>query len=65
MAINNLTDAEIFGPVGYLAICLAHIRNGYDIDGVETGHVCAAPPTQAEVDHARRMAGHLIDLATD
>ncbi|MFE6194127.1 hypothetical protein [Streptomyces sp. NPDC057838] len=55
-AINDITAEEIAGPVGYLAKCLAHIRAGHDIDGLETGLVLAAAPTQAEVDHARHMA---------
>lgn len=61
-AINDITAEEIAGPVGYLAKCLAHIRIGHDIVGVETGLVCAAPPTQAEVDNARRMARALAEV---
>jgi len=62
MAINDLTDEEIAGPVSYLAVCLAHIRIGMDIHGVETGLVVAAPPTQAEVNHARHMIRHLAEI---
>lgn len=65
MAINNLTDEEISGPVGYLAVCLAHIRTGTDIHGVETGLVCAAPPTQAEADIARHMISRLDRVPTN
>ena len=55
-AINDITAEEVAGPVGYLAKCLAHIRAGHDIDGLETGLVLAEAPTQLEVDHARHMA---------
>ena len=56
---NNLTDGEGFGPVGYIAMCLAHIRAGYPIDELHTGHVLYVAPSQADVDYARRMAEHL------
>ncbi|MFI0139626.1 hypothetical protein [Streptomyces luteogriseus] len=55
-AINDITAEEVGGSVGYLAKCLAHIRAGYDIDGLETGLVLVEAPTQLEVDHARHMA---------
>ncbi|MFE1882669.1 hypothetical protein [Streptomyces diastatochromogenes] len=60
--VNDLTDEEIAGPVGYLANCLAHIRLGHDIAGVETGLVWATAPTQAEVDNARRMVREVSQL---
>lgn len=55
MAINDITEAEVFGLVGYLSVCLAHIRVGHSIEDVEYGCIAVAP-TQAEVDQARRMA---------
>jgi len=55
MATNNLTEGEVFAPVGYLAVCLAHIRIGHPIDAIEYGCLAVAP-TQTEVDQARRMA---------
>ena len=64
MATNDLTEDEIFGPVGYVAVCLAHIRAGHDICGVETGLICAAAPTQTEADHARRMIRNLAQITT-
>ncbi|MFJ3024080.1 hypothetical protein ACIPH4_24510 [Streptomyces tendae] len=54
--LNDITEAEAAGSVGFLAKCLAHLRAGHDIDGLETGLVCTVAPTQLEVDHARRMA---------
>jgi hypothetical protein len=56
---NDLTEAEVFGPVGYLALCLAHIRAGHPIDELRTGLVVYVAPTQADVDNARHMAEHL------
>lgn len=53
--VNDLTEAEVFGPVGYISVCLAHIRAGRSIEDVEYGCIAVAP-TQAEVDQARRMA---------
>lgn len=52
---NNITETEVFGPVGYLSVCLAHIRAGHSIADVEYGCIAVAP-TQTEVDQARRMA---------
>ncbi|MFC8408547.1 hypothetical protein ACFUG9_34030 [Streptomyces griseoincarnatus] len=60
---NDITETEVAGPVGYLAKCLAHLRAGHDIDGLETGLVCAVAPTQLEVNHARRMAEALEQIA--
>jgi hypothetical protein len=54
--LNDLTPPEIFSPVGYLALCLAHIRAGYPITELGTGLVMYVAPTQAEVDHARHVA---------
>lgn len=56
MPFNDLTDDEVFQPVGYIAACLAHIRAGHPIDELDTGLVIHAAPTQTEVDHARHMA---------
>lgn len=58
--INNLTEAEVFGVVGYLATCLAHIRTGHEINLIEYGCIAVAP-TQAEVDQARHMTETLAD----
>jgi hypothetical protein len=58
--INDLTEAEVFGPVGYIATCLAHIRTGHEINLIEYGCIAVAP-TQAEVDHARHMVETLAD----
>ena len=55
MSTNNLTEDEVSAPVGYLAVCLAHIRIGHPLDAIEFGCIAVAP-TQAEVDQARRMA---------
>lgn len=55
MATNDITEAEVFGPVGYLSVCLAHIRGGRSIEDIEYGCIAVAP-TQTEVDQARRMA---------
>lgn len=60
MATNDITEAEVFGPVGYLSVCLAHIRTGHPIEDVEYGCI-AATPTQAEVDQARLMAAALTN----
>lgn len=57
-AINDLTDAEVFGHVGYIATCLAHIRTGHEINLIEYGCITTAP-TQAEVDQARHMSAIL------
>lgn len=62
MAINNLTENEVFGPVGYLAACLAHIRTDHPIEELDTGLVVYAAPTQVEVDQARHMAAMLADF---
>lgn len=59
MAVNNLTETELRGTVGYVAACLAHIRAGHPIEELSTGHVLYVAPTQAEVDHARHMADRL------
>lgn len=59
MATNDLTEVEAFGPVGYLALCLAHVRAGYPIAELDTPHVLHVTPTQADVDNARHMAQHL------
>jgi hypothetical protein len=59
VATNDLTEAETFGPVGYIALCLAHIRAGHPIADLDIPHVMSAAPTQADVDHARHMARHL------
>lgn len=58
---NNLTEAEIFGPVGYVALCLAHIRAGHPIAELDAPHVLYVAPTQSEVDQARHMARQLAD----
>jgi hypothetical protein len=55
MATNDLTETEVSGPVGYVALCLAHIRAGRPIDELDTGLVMYVAPTQADVDHARHM----------
>ena len=61
-AVNNITEAEVFGPVGYLSICLAHIRAGHPIEDLDTGLVLYVTPTQTEVDQARRMAHVLAEF---
>jgi hypothetical protein len=55
MSTNDLTETEVFGPVGYIAACLAHIRAGHPIEELDTGLVVYLAPTQAEVDQARHM----------
>ncbi|MGV9275973.1 hypothetical protein [Streptomyces griseosporeus] len=55
-APSDLTTEEIAGPVGYLAACLAHLRTGRDIAGLDTGLVSTVPPTQADADNARLIA---------
>ncbi|MFF2385181.1 hypothetical protein [Streptomyces sp. NPDC058108] len=60
-AINDITEAEVFGPVGYLATCLAHLRIGHEINLIEYGCIATAP-TQTEVDLARHMAETLADV---
>lgn len=59
MPANDLTEVEADGPVGYLALCLAHIRAGHPITELGTGLVMYVAPTQAEVDYARQMAHRL------
>lgn len=61
MRINDLTEAEVFGSIGYLATCLAHIRIGHEINLIEYGCIATAP-TQVEVDNARHMAHTLAKL---
>ncbi|MGW4139379.1 hypothetical protein ACWELV_21690 [Streptomyces mirabilis] len=63
MATNDLAEAEVFGPVGYIALCLAHLRAGYPISELDDGPVMYVAPTQADVDNARRMADILAVLA--
>ncbi|GHF57719.1 hypothetical protein [Streptomyces griseosporeus] len=55
-ALNDLTAEEIAGPVGYLAACLAQLRTGHGIAGLDTGLVSTVPPTQADADNARLIA---------
>ncbi|ARI54573.1 hypothetical protein A6E92_22175 [Streptomyces sp. S8] len=59
MTANDLTEAEAFGPVGYIARSLAHLRAGHPIAELDEAHVLYAAPTQADVDNARHMAGRL------
>ncbi|AEM87058.1 hypothetical protein [Streptomyces violaceusniger] len=63
MATNDLTEAEATGPVGYIALCLAHVRTGHAITELDTGLVMYVPPTQADVDNARHMAEVLARTA--
>ncbi|MEV6833604.1 hypothetical protein AB0N17_03575 [Streptomyces sp. NPDC051133] len=60
-AANDLTEAEVFGPVGYISRCLAHIRAGYPIDELDGLFVLYVTPTQADVEHARVMADALLE----
>lgn len=62
MAVNNITEAEVFGPVGYIATCLAHVRAGHPIEDLDTGLVLYVTPTQTEVDQARHMAEILAEF---
>ncbi|MER6601824.1 hypothetical protein [Streptomyces parvus] len=59
MTANDLTEAEVFGPVGYIARSLAHLRAGHPIADLDEPHVLCVAPTQADVDNARHMAKHL------
>ncbi|WP_405580711.1 hypothetical protein [Streptomyces sp. NBC_01092] len=61
MRTNDLTEAEVFGPIGYLATCLAHIRTGHEINLIEYGCIAVAP-LQVEVDNARHMVDVLANL---
>ncbi|MFJ4623069.1 hypothetical protein [Streptomyces sp. NPDC088812] len=54
--MNDLTEAEVFGPVGYIAKSLAHLRAGHPIEELDTGLVLYVAPTQDDVDNARHMA---------
>ena len=54
--LNDITETEVFGAVGYLALCLSHIRAGYPIAELDIPHVIHVAPTQTEVDAARHMA---------
>ncbi|MEU2800230.1 hypothetical protein [Streptomyces sp. NPDC007117] len=56
---NDLTEAEVFGAVGYLARSLAHLRAGHPIADLDEPHVLYVAPTQADVNNARHMAKHL------
>ncbi|EGE43198.1 hypothetical protein GTY83_19190 [Streptomyces sp. SID4928] len=56
---NDLTEAEVFGAVGYLARSLAHLGAGHSIADLDEPHVLYVAPTQADVDSARHMAGRL------
>ncbi|MET8134664.1 hypothetical protein ABZV24_22375 [Streptomyces sp. NPDC005251] len=60
MATNDLTEAEDFGHVGYLAKSLAHLRAGYPIGELDVPLVLYVAPTQADVDNARHMARILV-----
>ncbi|MEU3835571.1 hypothetical protein [Streptomyces microflavus] len=60
---NDLTEAEVFGPVGYIARSLAHLRAGHPITELDTPHVHYATPTQADVDNARHMNRHLKETS--
>lgn len=57
--LNDLTETEVFGPVGYIALGLAHLRAGYPITELDIPHVIYVAPTQDEVDAARHMAARL------
>ncbi|MFD8739397.1 hypothetical protein ACFV06_31425 [Streptomyces sp. NPDC059618] len=61
MSTNDLTEAEVFSHVGYIAACLAHLRAGHPIDELDTGLVIHVAPTQADVDNARHMVESLAD----
>ncbi|WP_329220273.1 hypothetical protein [Streptomyces microflavus] len=63
MTTNDLTEAEAFGAVGYIARCLAHIRAGHPIAELDEPHVLYVAPTQADVDNARHMARRLAKEA--
>ncbi|MFF3891800.1 hypothetical protein ACFYY3_01070 [Streptomyces sp. NPDC001812] len=65
MATNDLTEAEIGGPIGYIALCLAHIRAGHPITELDIPHVIYVAPTQTEVDQARYMAQQLAHRCPD
>ncbi|MFJ5046400.1 hypothetical protein [Streptomyces sp. NPDC088719] len=60
---NDLTEAEAFGPVGYIARSLAHIRAGHPITELDAPHVLYVAPTQADVNNARHMAGRLKETS--
>ncbi|MFF4356902.1 hypothetical protein [Streptomyces sp. NPDC001604] len=63
MATNDITEDEAFGPVGYLANALAHLRAGHPIAELDVPLVLYVAPTQADVDNARHMATHLERIA--
>ncbi|MGW6584433.1 hypothetical protein [Streptomyces globisporus] len=56
---NDFSEAEVFGPVGYIARSLAHLRAGHPIADLDEPHVLYVAPTQADVDNARHMDKHL------
>ncbi|MYX15434.1 hypothetical protein GTY67_18925 [Streptomyces sp. SID8374] len=56
---NDLTEAEAFSSVGYLARSLAHLRAGHPITDLDEPHVLYVAPTQVDVDNARHMNQHI------
>ncbi|MET9762063.1 hypothetical protein ABZ016_23905 [Streptomyces sp. NPDC006372] len=61
-AVNDLTDEERAGPVGYVAACLAVLRTGRSLEGASVV-LAAVRPSRDDVAEARRITEGLAVLA--
>lgn len=62
-AQRPLDAEEKTGPVGYIAACLAILRAGRSLEGVEAA-LAAVAPSRADIAEARRIAEVLTALAS-